>query len=171
VAWLRHNGSEKGLGGTSYESWGYELLDYQFHFTVEGKLTGVFQQLVGGDIEIAVIEHDIVFESGSSTTLFIPGATSFAPITLSRGFANYYELYNWLMEASAGRIVQARRSASIKMHDKNGDLLLQWNLSNAWPTKLSAFSFNKYAASKAARVSLTIVAEAIEYDDAVNPAP
>ncbi len=144
---------------------GEKLLDCDFHLMVEGKLTGVFLGLQGGDIEVGVIKHDIVFPTGASTTLFIPGATSFSPITLTRGFANYIELYNWLMQASYGDIIQARRNGTIEMR-KSGETKLRWNFENAWPTKLTSFGYRLKEGTKSsiARASLTIVAESIVYE-------
>ena len=155
------------------------LTDYQFHLLVEDMLTGVFYALSGGEIEIGIIKHDIVFESGASTTLMIPGTTSFAPITLSRGFANYDELWTWFMLASNGHMVDARRSGSIEMKGPataadvanklakaTGDQItkLRWNFDNAWPSKLSSFGFSQSSRSTVARVSVTLVVETIEYE-------
>ncbi len=148
--------------GRTWHSFGYDLLEYEFHLMVDGKLTGVFQRLTGGEIEVARITHDIVYENGTSTTLFIPGTTSFAPFTLERGFANYGELFRWLMEASNGHIIQARRDGSIVM-TRHGEPLLWWNFYRAWPTKLAGFNYNQYADAQKARVSITIAAEQIDY--------
>ena len=161
MPWLVQDTSSEDLGRTRHSS-GYDALEYEFHLEVEGKLTGIFQALKGGDIEVAKIEHDIVFENGLSTTLFIPGATSFGELSLERGYANYHELYDWLMEASNGRIIQARRSGTIWM-TRHGEMMLQWNFANAWPTKLAGFSYNQYVDKKKARISITIAAESIEF--------
>lgn len=170
VPWLQYNrNTEVNLGQTAAQ-FGYDLLNYEFHLLVEGKLTGVFERLTGGEIEVATIKHDVVFESGSSSTLFIPGPTSYSPFTLERGFALYYELYYWLMQASNGDIVQARRNGSVEMR-KQGETLVRWNFYNAWATKLSGFSYNQYADAQKARISVTIQPESIEFDSDVNPSP
>lgn len=155
------------------------LSDYQFHLLVEDMLTGVFYALSGGDIEIGLVKHDIVFESGASTTLVIPGTTSFSPVTLSRGFANYDELWTWFMLASNGHMVDARRSGSIEMKGPatEADVVhglagaageqitkLRWNFYNAWPSKLSSFGFSQSSRTTVARVSVTLVVETIEYE-------
>ena len=161
MPWLVQNTSSTDLGRTRHSS-GYDALEYEFHLEVEGKLTGIFQALVGGDMEIAQIKHDVVYENGLSTTLFIPGATSFSPLTLTRGFANYSELFDWFMEASNGRIIQARRNGSIYM-TRRGEIILMWNFERAWPIKLDGFKYNQYTGNAAARIGITIVAEAIEF--------
>lgn len=154
-------GNEVSLGRTP-QGFGYDLLTYEFHLEVQGLLVGVFERLTGGEIEVARIEHDIVYESGASTTLFIPGTTSFAPFTLERGFANYQELYNWFSLASNGRIVQARRDGSVLMK-RYGETYLQWDFKNAWPVKLAGFNFNQYVDAQKARIAITIAAEFIEF--------
>lgn len=158
------------------------LTDYSFHLTVDDMLTGVFYGMSGGDIEIALITHDVVFESGASTTLIIPGATSFAPINLSRGFANYSVLWTWLMLASNGHTVDGRRNGSIEMKGwatqadvdaglatALGDWItkVKWNFYNAWPSKLSSFgsATTSGSVSTVARVSVTLAVESIEYDE------
>jgi phage tail-like protein len=161
MPFLRHDsgeGLEASLGKSS-QGFGYDLTNFEYHLEIEGLLVGVFETLSGGDMAITTIEHDIVYESGASTTLLIPGTTSFGPFTLSRGFANYPELYAWFMLASSGRIVQARRNGSIIMQ-RYGQRYMQWDFDNAWPTKLSSFSFNMYKGSKA-RVAITIAPETI----------
>ena len=141
------------------------LLDCCYHLEVDGLLVGQFYELTGGDIEIAVIEHDIVYESGDSTTLFIPGPTSFAPFTLKRGYTKTSgELYNWFAAASMGAITQARRNGSIYLKNKeNGQYktYVQWDFSDAWLAKLSGFSWNKYKSAAGAKLAVTIVAETI----------
>jgi phage tail-like protein len=155
--------------GAEFDSFGYDLLSYEFHLEVDGKLTGTFQSLVGGEIEVKKITHDITYETGASTTLNIPGTTSFQPFTLGRGLALYFEVYRWLKEASDGNIVQARRDGSVYMR-RFGETLYQWDFYNAWPTKLATFNYNSYRGSAVARVSLTISAETIELVE-VNTKP
>lgn len=162
MPWLRRDEDKVNLGET-FHQFGYDLLNYQFHLSVEGRLAGIFERLTGGEIEVAQIKHNVVFESGVSTTLFIPGATSFSPFTLERGFALYHELYYWLMEASYGHIIGARRNGSVEMK-KHSQTMLRWNFYNAWPTKLAGFNYNQYTGAQAARVSLTIAAESIEFE-------
>ena len=172
MPFLVQDSQTKNLGPSAHD-FGYDLLEYEYMLTVEGKVTGFFQRLTGGKIEIATVSHDIVFEDGSSTTLFIPGATSFEAFTLERGFANYNELYDWFSEASNGRIIQARRNGSVVM-TRHGEPMLWWNFTNAWPTKLAGFNYNQYADAQKARVAITIAAEGITYEDldtSANEAP
>lgn len=166
MPFLRHD-SEENLGSSSI-GYGYSLLSYEFHLEVEGLLVGVFQTLSGGEIAVTTIEHDIVYESGASTTLLIPGTTSFAPFKLTKGFANYYQLYSWMMLASAGRIAQARRDGSVIMR-RHGQDYLRWNFYNAWPTKLTTFNFSQSSRSTKTSVAITIAPETLELAEVGPP--
>lgn len=149
----------------------YAVGDYDFYLEVGGKLAGVFLQMEGGDMEITVIGHDVTFETGDSTTLLIPGTITFKEIKLTRAIvADELSLYNWLNEVVNGDIIQARRNGSIWMYgpgrDDNGDAArvvhAQWNFYNAWPKSITGMSYNTTRGSRSAKVSLTIVPEAIE---------
>ena len=140
------------------------IRDCDFLLEVEGLLVGVFYSCSGGDIAVTKITHDITYESGSSTTLFFPGTTSFGEISLSQGWGNYMEIYNWLMQASNGHIIAARRNASIIMLKKKVPKV-RWDLENAWPVKLSGFSVTMKAGTRTGitKLSVTIAAETITY--------
>jgi phage tail-like protein len=180
MAWLKPEFTTS-LSGPYDPGGSLRIANCNFHLLVEDKMTGVFYSLSGGEITVGVIKHDVVFESGSSSTLFIPGPTTFSPFTLSRGFADYVQLYDWLMYASNGDIIRARRNGTIKMyHNATQDdvdsgkanavgdwiTVLQWHFYNAWPTKLASFGsfMNEGTTTTIARVSLTLVAETIEYE-------
>ncbi|MGD8625760.1 MAG: phage tail protein [Anaerolineae bacterium] len=182
MPWLRQDMTNIPNLGDKGGSLG--LTDTSFQLLVEGKVTGLFYRLWGGEIAVGAIGHDITFESGASTTLLIPSTTSFAPFTLSRGFANYMELFNWLMQASNGDIINARRDGTIKLRrpatnadvqaglaQSVGDQItkVQWHFYSAWPTKLESFGTmqKEGTVSTIARVNLTLAAETIEFEEPV----
>ncbi len=143
-------------------------VDAYYHLDVEGVRVGTFYSLTGGDIEVTVIEHDVVFSTGEASTLLIPGPVRFSPITLSRGFGNSAELYNWFALAASGNIVQARKNGTITLNGfVNGEYkpIVRWNLTNAWPSKISGFQSNQFSGASVAKLSITIVTEMIERED------
>jgi phage tail-like protein len=169
MPWLRRDvtpGPAVAAGGSYQFSGPKKLKTVDFLLEVEGLLLGDFGSLTGGDMAVTQVKHDITYESGSSTTLLIPGTTSFGAVTLSQGFGDYMSLYNWFMLASNGHIIAARRNATIQMLN-NRVVILQWNLENAWLTKLSSFTkFTLEASdSKKARLAVTIAAETISYEE------
>lgn len=142
------------------------LADVNFQLEVEGLVAGWFTGMSGGDMEIAQIKHDVTYETGDSTTFLIPGPTTFSPITLAKGFGDYNLLYNWFAAASGGDINWARRNGTITLAKKENGVYtpkVQWNFTNAWPQKLSSYSYNAYVAAKTAQFKITIVPESIEW--------
>jgi phage tail-like protein len=136
---------------------------YQFALEIDGIQSATFDKLEGGDITIAVVTHDIVYETGESTTLFIPGTTSFGEFTLTSFVTANMEVINWLSLASSGDIVQARRNGSIILRGHENGVytdLARWDFDNAWPSKISGFSLARDR-SQLAELRLTIHAETI----------
>jgi phage tail-like protein len=145
-----------------------ELLDICYHLTINDVQLGAFYKLSGGEAEISVIRYPTVYSTGEATTLLIPGAVTFSPITLSRGYGNSAELYNWFVLAATGNIAKARKHGAITLNgfvDGTYKPLVQWNLENTWPTKIAGFEGDQYSSPNTAKLSLTLVAELIERKD------
>lgn len=128
------------------------------------KIHAYFKGLSGGEMSIALIEHNLVFQNGGSTTLFIPGPTSFAPITLSHGVTTDTTLWNWWADVTKGK--KARRNGTITafgyVTEKDGSQkIAQWNLTNVWPLAISGFNFDLDSGDPFI-AEITLVAEAIE---------
>lgn len=143
-------------------------LDCYYTLDVNQTRLATFNSLTGGDIEINVIKHPVVYSSGESSTLLIPGPTQFAPIVLEKGFGNTKELYNWFVDASSGKYSAARKNVTITLNAlKDGEYvpLVVWNLINAWPSKISGFQSNQYNMAKVASFEITLMAETIERAD------
>ncbi len=146
-----------------------EMVDVHYQLEVEGLVAGYFLSMEGGDMDIAMIKHDVVYETGDSSTLLIPGPTTFHPINLQKGFGDYAVLYNWFAAASSGDINYARRNGSITMNKKVSsggtsayEAVIRWDFANAWLQKLSGFRYNQFQAALTAQLRLWIVPESIE---------
>ena len=142
-------------------------LTIHYALEIEGVQVGVFDSISGGDMEISVIEHNVVYESGGFATLMIPGPTKNQPITLESGYGNTAELYAWFTQVQLGDIFGARKNAtlSLKAHvEGEYTPVIQWNLINVWPSKLTGFDF-KQESTERARFSITLVCEVIERED------
>ncbi|RMF04537.1 MAG: hypothetical protein D6768_03035 [Chloroflexi bacterium] len=130
-----------------------------------------FHSLTGGEMSIALIEHNVVYQSGNSTTLYIPGPTSFEPITLYQGVTSDITFWNWWTDVTKGKKV--RRNATIKafggytrekVQGEQTDpppQMAQWSLENVWPLSISGFSFD-LDSDQAFIAQITLVAESIE---------
>lgn len=139
-----------------------------YELIIDSISMGSFYSISGGEIEVSVIKHEVTYESGESSTHFIPGRTRFTPIVLSKGFQGSENLYNWFVAAAKGNTYHARRNGTITLNGfVNGTYkpLVRWNLENVWPNKLSGFDMNQFNATSTARFEITLVAEVIERED------
>lgn len=123
-----------------------------------------FHSLSGGEMSIALIEHNLVFQNGGSTTRFIPGPTSFEPITLSQGVTSDLTFWTWWADVTKGK--KSRRDGTIRAYgtvtkDGGDPALAEWSLGNVWPLSISGFSFD-LDSSNAFIAQITLVAESIE---------
>lgn len=143
-------------------------LDVNYTLDIDQTQLATFSSLSGGEVEINVIKHNVVYESGEFRTLLIPGPTHSSPVVLEHGYGNTNELYNWFVLASNGKISAARKNVTITLNAfKNGkyEALVSWNLINTFPTKVSGFESNQAQSAKTARFSITLLAETIERVD------
>ena len=124
----------------------------------ENKDMGYYEELTGGDLQIAMVSYNLAYPNGSSTTKFVPGQTSFAPVTLKTALSqNCQSIYDDFMAISGGAVKP--RHFSIKMIDQQNIDRVIWDLYNAMPTAIGGFLFNKgYITS----FRVTIQAEWIE---------
>ena len=95
-----------------------------------------FQEVSGMDVENQIIEYR---DSNTShfSTLKMPGIVKYGNITMKRGlFPNDNSFWNWHKEIAMNTI--KRRTVLIKLLDEAGKVTMQWQLNNAWPTKISS---------------------------------
>ncbi len=110
---------------------------FRFEVDLGTELKGVaFQEVSGMDVENQVIEY-----RKSNSPLFstekMPGIVKYGNVTMKRGiFVNDNNFWKWHQEISMNTI--KRRTVLIKLLDENGDVTMQWQLDNAWPTKITS---------------------------------
>ena len=142
-------------------------LNIHYSLEMDGVQWGIFERISGGVMEIDVIEHNVVFESGASTTLHIPGPVKFTPITLDSGYGNTAGLYAWFLQVVNGNIADARKNATINLHafqDGKYQPVVQWHLLNVWPSRIEGLSMDQNHTERA-RFSITLVCDSIERED------
>lgn len=109
---------------------------FRFEVDLGTELKGVaFQEVSGMDKEVQIIEY-----RHSNSTLFstikMPGIAKYGNITMKRGvFVNDNNFWKWMDEIKMNTI--KRRTVLIKLLDENGAVTMQWQLNNAWPTKIT----------------------------------
>ncbi|MBQ0788018.1 MAG: phage tail protein [Oceanihabitans sp.] len=110
---------------------------FRFEVDLGSELKGVaFQEVSGMDVENQIIEY-----RKSNSPLFstekMPGIAKYGNITMKRGvFVNDNTFWKWHDEITRNTI--QRRTVLIKLLDESGAVTMQWQLLNAWPTKISS---------------------------------
>lgn len=95
-----------------------------------------FQEVSGMDVENQIIEYR-ASNSPLFSTIKMPGIVKYGNITMKRGiFVNDNTFWNWHAEIKMNVI--KRRTVLIKLLDEGGNVTMQWQLDNAWPTKITS---------------------------------
>ncbi len=109
---------------------------FRFEVDLGTELKGVaFQEVSGMDKEVQIIEY-----RASNSKLFsvekMPGIVKYGNVTMKRGvFVNDNNFWKWMDQIKMNTI--KRRTVLIKLLDEKGKVTMQWQLNNAWPTKIS----------------------------------
>jgi phage tail-like protein len=117
------------------ETW--PQVKFLFVVDLSDDLKGIaFQEVSGMDVETQVIEYR-KSNSPIFSTVKMPGITKYGNVTMKRGvFANDATFWNWQNEIKMNTI--KRRTVVIKLLDDAGKVTMQWELLNAWPTKVTS---------------------------------
>lgn len=111
----------------------------KFIFVVDlsDDLKGIaFQEVSGMDVETQVIEYRKSISTQYSTVK-MPGVIKYGNVTMKRGvFINDANFWNWHNAIKMNTI--QRRTVVIKLLDQDGKVTMQWELLNAWPTKITS---------------------------------
>jgi phage tail-like protein len=115
----------------------WPLPKFRFEVDLGSQLKAVaFQEVSGMDVENQIIEYR-KSNSPLFSTVKMPGITKYGNITMKRGvFLNDNTFWNWHNEIKMNII--KRRTVIIKLLDEGGKVTMQWQLLNAWPTKISS---------------------------------
>ena len=114
---------------------------FRFEVDLGTGLTNIaFQEVSGIDAENQIIEYR-KSESPLFSTEKMPGITKYGNITMKRGvFVNDNTFWNWHKEIATNTI--QRRTVVIRLLDESGGTTMQWQLNNAYPTKISTTELN-----------------------------
>lgn len=115
----------------------WPLPKFRFEVDLGTEMKSVaFQEVSGMDVENQVIEY-----RKSNSPLFstekMPGIKKYGNVTMKRGvFVNDNTFWNWHKEVSMN--IVKRRTVLIKLLDEGGNVTMQWQLDNAFPTKITS---------------------------------
>ncbi|MDO6595318.1 phage tail protein [Oceanihabitans sp. 2_MG-2023] len=121
----------------SKENATWPMPKFRFEVDLGTELQGVaFQEVSGMDVENQIIEY-----RHSNSKLFstekMPGIVKYGNITMKRGvFVNDNTFWKWHAEISMNTI--KRRTVFIKLLNEKSEVTMQWELNNAWPTKITS---------------------------------
>jgi len=120
---------------TANSNWPMPKFRFEVDFGTELKRVA-FQEVSGMDQEVQPIDY----RSGNSklfSAVKMPGIAKYGNVTMKRGvFINDDTFWKWLSAIKMNTI--ARRTVLIRLLDENGRVTMQWQLNNAWPTKITS---------------------------------
>lgn len=134
------------------------LIGFNFRLEIEGKLTGYFMEVGGIGSENEIVEHKVVNDKGQEIVQKIPGRLKWQDVTLKRGITDNMQIWTWRKKVEEGKMSDARTNCSVIMMDRDYTDVARWDLTNAWPSKVTGPSVksdsNEYGVEE-----LTIVHE------------
>lgn len=106
---------------------------------------GTFTSVSGGAIEIAVIPYTLNIKGRGSQGILMPGACGPEPVTLSYGVTDDIRFWQWWTDMASGYTYRRVNLSLVAFGpaDKDGNRrLAEWNLEQAWPSRISGFNFD-----------------------------
>lgn len=140
------------------------LLGYQFSLQIKGgpieSEGAFFRELSGLGSEYEVADYRTVDKQGKLVVQKIPGRISYSPVTLKRGITADLSLWKWHRKVLEDAEDRARADVTIIMYDRSYNPVIRWNLTRAWPSKISGPQFQSDS-TDVGMEELTLVYESI----------
>jgi phage tail-like protein len=118
------------------------LVSGWFGVEFQGQVQGAFRECTGLGSENEVVESKASGPKGEFVLKKIPGRMKFNNVTLKRGITDAMDMWKWRQLVEEGKISEARKNGSIVMFSSTGAEIARWNLTNAWPSKLTGPTAN-----------------------------
>ncbi|MEM6765029.1 MAG: phage tail protein [Bacteroidota bacterium] len=108
-----------------------------FHFKVEvAGLSAEFSEVTGLNIEVQPIEYRQGL-SPEFSTIKMPGMVKYGNLTLKRGvFKANNEFFDWMKSIKMNTV--ERQDVLISLLDETHAPVMQWEIREAWPTKITS---------------------------------
>jgi phage tail-like protein len=120
-----------------------------------------FQEVSGLDVQ----SEEIKYRHGNSkqfSVIKMPGMKKFGNVTMKKGvFKGDNKFWDWLKQIEMNTI--KRVPVIISLLDQNGDAVMVWTLSNAWPTKITSTDL-KSEGNEVAIETIEIVHEGLKIE-------
>lgn len=138
------------------------LLTFHFALEVSGAITGLFTHVGGLGSETEVIEHKVIGTNGKAEAVqVLPGRLKWTPISLKRGITSTLDIWDWRQLVVDGKMTDARKAASIIAYSADGTAVAKWDMSNAWPSKVTGPEFDS-ASGNVMFEEVTIVFDSVK---------
>ncbi|MBX9781661.1 MAG: phage tail protein [Chitinophagaceae bacterium] len=120
----------------SAQSAPWPIPKFRFEADFGPDLKGIlFQEVSGLDTETQIIEYRKA-NSPIFSAVKMPGLAKYGNVTMKKGvFVNDNSFLNWHNEIKMNTI--KKRTVLISLLDESGSVTMQWQLNNAWPTKIT----------------------------------
>ncbi|MDZ4722100.1 MAG: phage tail protein [Roseiflexaceae bacterium] len=118
------------------------LVSAWFGVEFQGQVKGAFRECTGLGSENEVVESKASGPKGEFILKKIPGRMKYNNITLKRGITDAMDMWTWRRQVEEGKIVEARKHGSIVMFSSDNQEIARWDLTNAWPSKLTGPTAN-----------------------------
>ncbi|MCC6411363.1 MAG: phage tail protein [Saprospiraceae bacterium] len=113
----------------------YPQVAFQFRVDI-ADMTAEFSEVTGLNIEVQPIEYRNGLTPDYST-IKMPGMQKFGNVTLKRGvFKGNNEFFDWYKTIKMNTVT--RKTVKISLLDETGAPVMEWELRNAFPTKITA---------------------------------
>ena len=120
-----------------------------------------FQEVSGLDVQ----SEEIKYRHGNSkqfSVIKMPGMKKYSNVTMKKGvFKGDNKFWDWLKQIEMNTI--KRVPVIISLLDQNGDAVMVWTLSNAWPTKITSTDL-KSEGNEVAIETIEIVHEGLKIE-------
>jgi phage tail-like protein len=144
------------------------LVGFQFRIEIDGggaefktEDAAYFIEVSGLGSEHEVVEYTGVDEQGNPVVQKVPGRLKWEDVVLKRGITSSLAIWDWRKKAEDGKMNDARAAVSIIMMDTDGTDVARWDLTNAWPSKVSGPA-PKSDSNEFAIEEMTIIHEGME---------
>lgn len=130
------------MGRSSGQDIHEPFLGFTYRIEVDGKVkaAGYFTECSGLASENDVVEHKVTID-GKEIVQMIPGRLKWGPVTLKRGITMDMSFWDWRAMVEVGKMADARAAVSLIMLDRDYKDVARWELTRAWPSKISGPSF------------------------------
>jgi phage tail-like protein len=122
----------------------YPLPVYNYRVEI-GKDAVAFSEVSGLTIayETTVYKESLVEPGVGPRTMLMPAQATPPTITFKKGIVravSLLQLYGWIRTVQVNQI--EKKDVTVRLCDEKGDAVISWKIHNAFPTKLSAPTFD-----------------------------